>query len=271
MSSSGAGAPIGPVGPKGDPGGIVQAAVAAATDCNNILIEGAYRLTDGTTGKLALNYPKDYFIGSLIVLARTVSTRLTQIAYPQFGDGSEGRVHYERGQYSNGTWTAWRVYSSTRTDQTAGRAFYQWDDLNNREQLAYGDTGLREVSSLVNAAFFDNTGATRKIHLRRYGSQVEMTGQFLLTASTSDVGAITVPSGYAPQYIVNGYVTAIGGTTRLIRVYSLVGSSVINLKADIGGAGLVAGDVCSVTLTWQTLQAWPTSLPGAASGTIPNT
>ena len=52
----------------------------------------------------------------------------------------------------------WKNVPSQRVDTTAGRAVYVWDNVNNREQLAFGDTGYRALCTWTTAGVI--TGGT---------------------------------------------------------------------------------------------------------------
>lgn len=142
------------------------------------------------------------------------------------------------------------------TDESVGRRLYQWDANNNRFQMTYGDTGLRDVTAaLGNSSHFTINNAD----LRRVGSTVEFYCDFTTTASYAAGDNLwTVPSGFQPQvsryglvYFYASSVAAIytGGTLPL---YSLALSTTYRVHG-----------------TWTVTQAWPTTLPGVAIGSIP--
>jgi hypothetical protein len=142
------------------------------------------------------------------------------------------------------------------TDESVGRRLYQWDANNNRFQMTYGDTGLRDVTAaLGNSSHFTINNAD----LRRVGSTVEFYCDFTTTASYAAGDNLwTVPSGFQPQvsryglvYFYGSSVAAIytGGTLPL---YSLALSTTYRVHG-----------------TWTVTQAWPTTLPGVAIGSIP--
>lgn len=147
-------------------------------------------------------------------------------------------------------------------DETAGRRLDIWDPINGREQLVYGDTGLRDISASL-ADIFNDAGVGKKAYLRRVGALVELTidgmqatGDGGLTAS----GAL--PIGFRPATPFAYGSAARVFDTQLEGIY--VASS-----GTVGLDGASAGSSCRATLTWTTSNAWPTTLPGLAVGTIP--
>ncbi|AXA97575.1 pyocin knob domain-containing protein [Microbacterium sp. PM5] len=225
------------------------------TDLNTIVTPGVYR--QGSAASLALNYPTTY-LGTLYVnlVANVNGGWITQTYYPIVHDGSQGsRVAYSRSRIGTTGWTPWRAQASQRVDQTAGRAIYPWDDLNNREQLIYGDTGIRSVadSAVVSG------GA---IYLRRYGAMVSLTLQdvALVGSPTGTVDLTLLPTGFRSQ-LNHNFAMFIG--SNLSRAF--VGVSTLRVY------GAQAGQVLNAHIVFMTTDPWPTTLPGTASGTIPNT
>lgn len=70
--------------------------------------------------------------------------------------------------------------STLTVKQDAGRVITAWDYLNNREQLIYGDTGIREVTALSKAT-------SGKVKLSRQGNMVWL--------YLEDVKVETIPDG----------------------------------------------------------------------------
>lgn len=133
-------------------------------------------------------------------------------------------------------------------NETAGRVVKIWDYLNNREQLIYGDTGLRTFST--------NIGGTAI--LRRVGVLVKLELRDLVLAGSDSI--LTIPSGFQGDYSPNyGLVGRTGG--RVPVYFTLSGSSLAQ-----NGAATGTG---YASLMWTTNDPWPTTLPGSAIGTIP--
>ncbi|ALY09404.1 minor tail protein [Arthrobacter phage Joann] len=245
-------------GDKGDAGGIVLGTALSTSDLNTIITAGTYYQSDALTGTLARNYPKETIAGTLMVLQGSTSNLVKQIFYPYNG-AFQGRVFYSR-QYNTNAWSGWAVHSSTRVDQTAGRAIYLWDDLNNRDQLVSGDTGVRSIP-------MDN-GYLGSLFIRRQGYTVTLNGAVKRPPGVSINGTflISIPDGFKPQSVAWTFFPVRHSPnpswgTLYRKAYELVFE---NLTGDTD-----AGEA-RFEISWTTVQAWPTVLPGSASGTIPN-
>ncbi|UVK62841.1 minor tail protein [Arthrobacter phage Uzumaki] len=270
--TAGATGPQGLKGDKGDPGGLVQTDLLT-TDLNALInVSGAYNQPNSANATTALGYPYAGFIGSIIILRRA-QDRVTQIAYPNTGATTAGNVFYSRINTASG-FEPWKVFSSSRVDQTAGRVIYEWDVVNNRDQLIYGDTGWRELA----ATPVTNGVVSGYIRYRRVGQRVIM--RFVdVTLSTGATGlcviaaAAEVPIGFRPaanyrslqsigqtnnasdQQVISNY-----GDISWIRQISNTGISTTRPPAPLSGY-----------IDWMTEDVWPSVLPGTASGSIPNT
>lgn len=250
-----------PRGAKGDPGGFVEGTELGTNHLNTIVTPGIYKQTTSANVSSANGYPFSGIVASLMV-TRARTQDIIQTLRP--GNGVRaGATIYERASGDTGTtWSAWRVYASQRTDQSAGRAIYGWDDLNNREQLIYGDTGLR-IITLEN-------GYSGTFYLRRVGNIVNATGTVVRPPGGSFNGKfLTIPSGFAPSTSTWVY-TAVrnNGSSATFWLY--------RQNTDLTFTDSNAGNETDTSQTridvsWTTNQAWPTTLPGTASGSIPNT
>lgn len=242
----------------------VEAPMAAGDDFNNYTTSGVYRMEVTPTG---LNYPIAAS-GILEVWNRTPAGGYTlQEFTPVWATTTwNGRSFYQRFQL-NGTWSAWQFFGSYRVDQTAGRAVYKWDPVNNREQLIYGDTGLRNVSgdtNWVNA--FVNTGVAVSggvLYIRRIDYRVDTLIQFTKTVGGSVTATSAIPAGYQPSTIYTN--TGTNSAIEIQRYYHPGGGS-----SGIIQGNLPTGGAFSMQLSWVTNDAWPTTLPGTAIGVIPN-
>ncbi|UTN92027.1 hypothetical protein SEA_DARBY_22 [Arthrobacter phage Darby] len=237
-------------GPKGDPGGFTLGTqVFSATDANTLLSPGIYRQVSGSSS--TYNWPVAGK-GVLTVWAEADQTELFQ----EFMLITNSRVFYRRNLFA-GTWSAWRAYSSTRVDQTAGRAIYTWDDVNNREQMIHGDTGWRSIVADVL-----NGWTATALLVRRVGATVFLR-IYQLNGTTMTNGTFaTLPAGfrsgvfqYEPCY------------TESVNMTTLLVESTGNLKAT--GSTIKYGTVAYAEVKWSTTETWPTTLPGVASGSIP--
>lgn len=145
-------------------------------------------------------------------------------------------------------------------DQSAGRVVKVWDYLNNREQMIYGYTGVRNIYALLEGATF--TGG--RVEVIREGNDVELTIYGITPgASVADGNvALRMPSGFRPpSYQLFPYVWY--GTTIDAGNRALISG---------GGAlqvyGWEAGRVIYGRLSWKTSDPWPTTLPGTAVGGV---
>ena len=140
-------------------------------------------------------------------------------------------------------------------DNSLGRRALIWDEANNRQQQIYGDTGLRDIT-----ADFDTGGSGGTCTIVRSGNTVfmKLTGR-TLTASSAPY---TIPAGFRPDIS-----TTIAG---------LLYPSAANNRMVIATTGVItlfgnsAGTAYYFAVSWHTADAWPTTLPGTATGTIPS-
>lgn len=132
-------------------------------------------------------------------------------------------------------------------DQTAGRVVKVWDHLNNREQIIYGDSGLRDVSELLTVARSAGT-----LHLSRSTQVVTLTINGLKPSATgSDIIAI-MPSGFRPARTVFFQAE---GVSAMGQVTQYGNTQLYDWVKDIPIFG---------TVTFITADPWPPTLPGKA-------
>ena len=238
-------------GLKGDPGGFVSTAVAVNTDLDIFIAEGLYRvIASPTTAEGAAAHLPVNEAGSLAVtLSQTGTTQIQTYT-------TNTKNIYVRRRFS-GAWGPWRSFASSRVDQTAGRVIYLYDDVNNREQLTYGDTGWRNITMDLSNGWTANT-----VTIRRFGATVFLRMyQVNGTAQTTNT-IITLPSGfrsgvfqYEPVY------------TESSQLSTVLVESTGNIKA--AGSNTKYGTAAYAEIRWSTIEPWPTTLPGTTSGSIP--
>jgi len=196
-------------------------------------------------------------------------------------DGTVGSpVIYQRVSFNSTTWSSWRIFASSRVDQAAGRVIYEWDPVNGRDQLIYGDTGWRNVTALVNAANFETGLTTRQMYLRRENYTVTMAGQVQVLAGAAAFSYSTflpIPGGFRP---LGGFASLgamestaiqVRGSTALLRMMTVGNDVALQTIPGTGTLGnMTAGDVINIVGRWSVTEVWPTVLPGTASGSIPN-
>ncbi|UVK58681.1 hypothetical protein SEA_GANTCHERGOBLIN_19 [Arthrobacter phage GantcherGoblin] len=262
-----------PRGAKGDPGGFTQGTlIGTGTDWNNLMADGIYRIAGQAS---QVNMPGLYPYGILMVNAVEPATRINQVFYPGT-TGTNGRIIWSRG-YAGGIWSSWRSYTPGRWDTTAGRAMYMWDPVAERDQLVYGDTGWRLLTNPSNAG-----GGS--CYIRRIGYQVylkvnttnptDATGQDSHAYQILPAGYL--PSGFAPA--VNSFVLGmcrIGASNQrqpvAAQLYSNGSLSLEKDESNASGATVTSSSTFNFSIVYDTTTIWPTTLPGSASGSIPNT
>lgn len=162
----------------------------------------------------------------------------------------------------------------TRLDTTVGLRVFVWDEGNSREQLIYGDTGMRNVAGVSDICPTSNGTAGNltgiSASLRRLGYMVTftvgMTIQNAITAGSSiNFGAI--PTGFRPVTASDSYTPVIGQTDGAFKGRWSVNHTNGEWGGRIGN-GAAGAVVCA--FHYSTYDAWPASLPGSASfGSIP--
>lgn len=250
-----------PQGPKGDPGGFTLGTLLGTANLDEIKTSGLYRQTSSANATALNNYPRTGN-GGILQVQEMSTDYLIQQYRPMTGLATGPAVIHERAL--NGTvWTPWRTYNTTRVDQTAGRALYGWDELNYREQLVWGDTGWRDVSASI--ASPDLTGT---IFIRRVGSTVELKADLVSAITNANRQVIALPTGFrvGPALSLpygNFPLTNSSGT--LAGKFEIYATGSVWITPTISGSSLKLD--ASVLVT----DPWPTTLPGTAVGTIPNT
>jgi hypothetical protein len=232
----------------------------ATTDLNTVLTPGLYRQATGSNATAPRNYPPAV-IGAAGVLEVLNVLGTGDFCVQRFT--AQGAVAgftrnvYQR-RWNGSVWSAWVSITSTRVDKTAGIAVYAWDDVAAREQLVYADTGQRDVTAL----FADVASGTVLLSRTLYTVTLSFVNTQFSDASAS---------------LAHSYQAALPASFRPINAQRIA------LPSGINNAGLVTaftnGDLSLVKgttlalyneLSFKTNAAWPSSLPGTASGTIPN-
>jgi hypothetical protein len=253
--------PQGPTGLKGDPGGFTTGTALSTNALNSIITPGIYVQSNGANVLTSANYPLTYNAPGILKVYQNGSTGIQEWEFSYATVGS--RVVYRRNWNGSGAnWNSWVIHNSSRIDQTAGRVIYQWDEINMREQLIYGDSGWRDLATVQL-----NGWTTTWCRLRRVGTEVTL----VFFGMNSSVATAD------PFYILPvGFRAATGGyhqgywftdTTTNLGFLRLTGSGSLELSrrpATPWAANL------QCVFKWTTDDTWPTTLPGVASGSIPN-
>ena len=260
-------------GDRGDPGGWTSGANLGLSDLNTVTTPGLYfqsstsAALDVTKNYPAMNDVNGSARGVLEVMSWSGNSSTVLQRFTRIGTGVTGltrpTVTYTRIWQNTLSWSSWTTHVAHRIDNTAGRAVYVWDDLANRDQLIYGDTGVRDISALLANGW--TLGTEGLVTLSRNGAVVTFRARNLIgTAATTNVVIPALPTGFKP--ITNGLrvpITTFTGTDWL---------TVRSYEADLSlSRGNTYGNqYYGVEASWMTQNPWPTSLPGTATGTIPN-
>lgn len=232
-------------------------------DLNLVTVAGTYIQTSAASAQTVRNYPVTNLICILEVFVIS-STAMIQRMTPQGGSGSSSvRGSWAR-RMNGGVWDAWQYTPRQRVDETAGRAIYHWDDLNNRDQLIFGDTGWRNIT-----ASLGNGWTATSVLLARRGRTVSLRFRALDGSLATNAALLTgaLPAGYLP-YLDEGMMLRpvdnglpLYGTVNSIGTVSITNPGVARTVTPTQQQGI----------DFTTNDAWPTTSPGTASGTIPNT
>ena len=147
--------------------------------------------------------------------------------------------------------------ATIRVSETAGRAAYYTKPGTSIEQLFYGDTGRRDVSSLL------TNGWIGTAYLRRVGSTVTLIFGNLRASAATHGECLQMPEGFGysssddMRALLHGIDMTLRRTTGNIATRGVLIS------------GYVSADALYGATTFVTNNPWPASLPGTAVGTIP--
>lgn len=158
------------------------------------------------------------------------------------------------------------------TDESVGRRIFVWDQVNQRYQMVYGDTGWRDVSGSLDADWTANLTAPAVL-LRRVNNTVQGIFRVQRVTASGNRGSYdtvyTLPTGFTDGYYQVRSIAYSSTTAQLGFVGSGVSSSAIEVVFPDGGT-YANGEVITFSFMSTTTTAWPTTLPGTASGTIPS-
>ncbi|MEX8058566.1 hypothetical protein [Microbacterium sp. 16-032] len=231
------------------------------SDLNTIVKTGTYVQATGSNATLARNYPKAT-VGGVLEVVSLFAGSTVQRLYIAYGSGPNVQVgHYERRQ-NGGAWDPWAFYARRRWDQTAGRAAYEYNPEADAEQLIYGDTGWRNITtSVVNGWNANN------LSIRRVGHRATLVAEGLTGAAATAQLAIALPSGFSGSGLPISPRGLFHSATYPSAVYRAFIGGVLELQFP---GWTTAMPTVFGEMSWYTSDAWPTSLPGSASGTIPS-
>lgn len=225
---------------------------------DTVTTPGVYLQNAISSATLARGFPEQ--ASGILTVTRTPSGYVLQTFDPVIGGANREHVTYRRRYTPTGStaWTPWSVFTSQRVDQTAGRAIYTWDDVNNRDQLVHGDTGWRDISEYVS-----NGWAVNSLRIRRVNFTVHLAGYSLrgAGATANEIMAVDtgIVRGFRPSFVTAGFILDGGAPLRvMVQSTNLMSSE----RGSTGGSYFYA--------SWPTGESWPTTLPGTAVGSIPN-
>lgn len=247
----------GDTGDKGNDGVGAPFQVALGNvSLDTITAGGFYRQPTVGNATPANSYPVAA-AGILEVFQSSGASNVLQRYTPHSGVGVIRGIYIRRS--SNGVWASWQFLARQQViDDAAGRRIITWDDVNNRDQLLYGDTGFRNIGITENPPY---TGGL--IILRRVGSivQLAITDLILKSGITGNIEMSLIPSGFRANVQGEGLNAYSAERNRLI---AIAGVSTFRISAVTAATARV-----SATMQWMTSDPWPSVLPGTANGTIP--
>lgn len=246
-----------PQGSKGDPGGIVNpSALGAGYDWNSLIVSGLYYAAGADMAGMP-NSPPSMAVGVNIMVQARNAAVVTQIAWTT--SNANNQIQFMRSLVS-GTWGPWKVFRNTSIDNTAGKVITMWDETANRSQILYGDTGIRNLATIL-----ENGWTASNAKLRRFGDRVTLTVYNLSGTSSTTTTFYTLPVGFRPggNTYLPVYTTAPGSTSVVI---AQAADGALKLPT---GVTLIGG-AAYTEVSWTTTDTWPAALPGSAIGSIPN-
>ena len=151
------------------------------------------------------------------------------------------------------------------TDESCGRRLFQWDGNNARWQMTYGDTGLRDLTASITGSV-QTSNPNLELKVRRVNSRVEW--KLSETAPGSGSGTLsllTADAGFRPAGV-----TAEREAMSSDNTGKPISDSAceVNTTGEVYLYGVIATRL-NATVAYETTNAWPTTLPGTASGSIP--
>ena len=159
------------------------------------------------------------------------------------------------------------TYTDTAVTCGAVKWIKMWGMSNTGWTVLYGDTGWRDVKSLLDP-FWDSTS---DIQLRRIGKTVYLRSSSLKvgdnpTGARSTLKTLFGKDGMPLGFRNNGWGTAHGvvniGGYQFGAVYSHQATHDFAIRGVPGAGNWTKGDACSFNLSCVTENDWPTTLPG---------
>lgn len=240
--------------------GVFAGSALSAADIDTITTPGSYYQTVTANVTAGNHYPVTGMAVTMIVTA--AGTSCVQILWA-IDAALTTKAMFQR-RHNGTSWGAWGSYSATRWDQTAGRAAYSWDTINNREQLVYGDTGWRALTP-------QNGWTATALFVRRIGTAVHVAINAPVgTAATTNAISEALPAGFWPRDMPTSPWFPLFTSAQAPDATRVVAMDASTHEVRFLGAAYTGVNGGRTQFTYPTNDTWPVTLPGAASGTIPN-
>jgi hypothetical protein len=241
--------PTGPPGPQGDPGPTGPTGPTGSTGPQGV--PGP----TGPTGDTGPTGPQ----GS------TGATGPQGVPGPTGPDGPQG-VQGVPGAVGAAFPTVATATALPAAAANAGKAYWVTDTAvivvsdGTRWRTAYGDTGVRDIKTLITDPNILQSAPVPIARLRRYGNSVEFYCDFKSIATTpaSPFQVVVLPLGFRPSTPFYGP----------LRAYAALRNTTFGVSA-IDLYSFPANTQDRFVGTWLTPDAWPATLPGTAA-TAPN-
>jgi len=231
-----------------------------------ILLDGTYYQDNGANATTANGYPAaaTNTAGILRVSRRNHDNWIVQEWNPLSFTATQQSITLIRPRI-NSTWQAWQIVPTSLTDSSVGRRQFLVDEVNGRLNMVYGDTGRRQF---VTADMLN--GVTGNWTLRRNGYTVTIEGNPAPQTDIPSGSAVVfgvVPAGFRPTMVNMRQPFRTSSSTVMQGV--MIASTTFEISLYAFQNYTVNQGPTPFSLTFQTVDAWPTSLPGAALGVIP--
>lgn len=224
------------------------------SDANQATVEGRWNVPPATANAQP-NFPPGPLSSGIFSARRFGSTAIIQ-EYQEATGHMRVFVRTLHPGNNSAYPPGWRMARpDAAVSNAVGRVVTVWDAVNNREQMIYGDTGVRNISSLLaerigGAVWLTRFGNTVSVVLTDVLIQTEGTRENPLEAQEMAL----LPSGFRPRtwshfstspHVANEPRGVLFKADGILRVY--------NPRPDVQLQG---------TFSFYTHEPWPTSLPG---------
>ncbi|MGP4995122.1 hypothetical protein [Glutamicibacter ardleyensis] len=138
-----------------------------------------------------------------------------------------------------------------QVSETAGRTVSVWDYLNSRYQLIYGESGERDISTLL-------TGATGRVTVSRVSSMVNLSLEGVIPSASTSGLLLNLPVGFRPGNRKDFTIPATSTAAAWRSTY-------IFTNGGLGVWSQSTSDNYRYHISFRTVEPWPSSLPGVAA------